>query len=51
MKKRHLIPNYQLQDLLNHGLSINTIAKLYQCDWSTIKSRIHENPELLEAEK
>ncbi|MGM0139193.1 hypothetical protein IGI65_001645 [Enterococcus sp. DIV0755b] len=46
-KKRHNIPNYQLSDLLRFGFSINRIADLYGCDWSTIKSRIHENPELL----
>lgn len=51
IKKRHNIPNYQLKDLLNFGFSINYIAKLYKCDWSTIKSRIYENPELLEEVK
>lgn len=47
IKKRHNIPTYQLKDLLSFGFSINYIAKLYKCDWSTVRSRIYENPELL----
>ncbi|WP_413485557.1 hypothetical protein [Brochothrix thermosphacta] len=50
MKKKHNIPTYQLKDLLNFGFSINYIASLYKCNWSTIKSNIHENKELLEGE-
>lgn len=48
IKKRHNIPTYQLKDMLRFGFSINYIAKLYQCDWSTVRSRIYENSELLE---
>lgn len=50
-KKQHNIPIYQLEDLLKQEFSINYIASLYQCDWSTVKSRIYENPELLEGAK
>lgn len=47
-KKRHDILFYQLKDLLDFGFSINRISKFYECDWSTIKTRIYENPNLLE---
>lgn len=47
-KKTHNIPVYELKDLLDYGYSINSISKLYGCDWSTIKARLYENPELLE---
>lgn len=46
-KKRRNVPKDELRDLLAKGFSINHIAKLYQVDWTTIKARIHENPELL----
>ena len=47
-KKTVNIPFNELEILLNKGFSINSIASLYKCDWSTVKSRIYENPELLE---
>lgn len=47
-KKRRHIPQIQMYALLASGMSINGIAKYYGVDWSTIKSRIHDNPELLE---
>ena len=46
-KKTVNIPFNELEILLNKGFSINSIASLYKCDWSTVKSRIYENPELL----
>jgi hypothetical protein len=46
-KKRVQIPLTQLRALLTTGMSINKIAGLFRVDWSTIKSRIHDNPELL----
>ena len=48
MKKRINIPMDELGIFLNEGKSINWIASHYKCDWSTIKNRIYENPELLE---
>lgn len=48
IKKRHNIPVQELNDLLKHGFSILAISGLYGVDWSTIKGRINENPELLE---
>ena len=48
MEKRHNIPAQELKDLRKHGFSILAISELYGVDWSTIKSRIYENPELLE---
>jgi len=50
MKKRVDIPTKDLSLFLDMGYSINKIASLYECSWSTIRSRIdeiHENPELL----
>lgn len=48
MKKRHNIPVQELNDLLKYGFSILAISELYGVDWTTIKSRINENTELLE---
>ncbi len=48
IKKRVDIPYIKLKALLNQGKSINYCAKFFECDWSTVKSRVHENPELLE---
>ncbi|WP_137744898.1 hypothetical protein [Robertmurraya siralis] len=48
MKKRVDIPLIELKSLIDRGHSINAIAKKYKCDWSTVRNRIHENPELLE---
>ena len=48
LKKRVNVDLQALKDFLSRGYSINKIAKIFGCDWSTIKSRIHENPELLE---
>lgn len=36
-----------LKELLSKGYSINKISKIYGCDWSTVKNRIHENKDLL----
>lgn len=41
------VPMPDLKDLITKGFSINSIAKHYGCDWSTVKNRIYENPELL----
>ena len=48
MKKRISIPLEELKTFLVEGKSINWIASHYGCDWSTIRNRIYENPELLE---
>jgi len=47
-KRRFNIPLPQLKQMLADGKSINSIAKHFNCDWTTIKSRITENPELAE---
>lgn len=46
LKKRVQMPDLEI--LIERGWSINKIAKYYNCNWSTVKNRIHENPELLE---
>lgn len=51
MKKRVLIPLEELKAFLNEGKSINWIASYYGCGWSTVRTRIYENPELLEVIK
>ncbi|MGQ7467909.1 HNH endonuclease [Streptococcus suis] len=48
MKKRVNIPLPELKEFLREGKSVNWIAQHYSCDWSTVKNRIYENPELLE---
>lgn len=46
-KKRINIPMEDFKKLLNDGKSINYISKYFNCDWSTIKNRMLENPDLL----
>lgn len=48
MKKKINIPKEELSKFIKEGKSINWIATHYKCDWSTIKNRIYENPDLLE---
>ena len=48
VQNKYNIPPDELKCFLDDGMSINSIAKHYGCDWSVIKQRIHENPELLE---
>jgi len=48
MAKRVHIPLNELSEKLKNGQSINSIAKEYHCNWTTVKARIVENPELLE---
>lgn len=47
MKRKYNIPVRELNHYLSLGYSINKIATIYGCDWSVIKHRIHENPDLL----
>ena len=47
MKRKYNIPIEKIKEKINLGFSINAIAKIYGCDWSVIKNRIYENPELL----
>lgn len=47
-KKRVNISLNELKEFLGMGWSINKIAQYYGCDWTTVKNRIYENPELLE---
>ena len=51
-KKKVAVTMDDIAPLLESGLSINKIAQKYNCDWSTIQSRIKEsnNPELLKDE-
>lgn len=48
MKKRVNIPLSELKEFLREDKSVNWIAQHYNCDWSTVKNRIYENPELME---
>lgn len=48
IKKRLNIPFEKIKYFLEQGKSINFIAKHFNCDWTTIKSRIHQNSEKLE---
>src|SRR5699024_765656 len=48
VRRKYNIPNDELRSHLKNGKSINWIAKHFGVDWSTIKSRVNENPELLE---
>lgn len=48
MKKSVRVPLVELKALLDQGHSINSIAKRFNCDWSTVKNRIEENLEILE---
>ncbi|QBX21816.1 hypothetical protein Javan597_0028 [Streptococcus phage Javan597] len=49
MKKRVNIPLPELKKFLREGKSVNWIAQHFHCDWSTVKNRIYENPELVGA--
>ena len=51
IKKRVNIDIEDLKEKIKNGWSINKIAKFYNCDWSTVKNRIFENPELLEQKR
>jgi len=47
--KKHVnIPLDIMANLKSQGMTINGISKFFGVNWSTIKSRFHENPELLE---
>ncbi|MGX0516618.1 YopX family protein [Staphylococcus hominis] len=50
MKRKYDIDSNELKQHLENGLSISKIARIYNCDWTVIKQRINENPELLEGE-
>lgn len=42
-----------IKKMLDEGYSLNKIAKVLQCDWSTVKARVNDlnnNPELLQEE-
>lgn len=46
-KKRVTICLEELSRLIDNGWSISKMARHFNCDWTTIKSRIHDNPELV----
>ncbi|MFT4528657.1 HNH endonuclease [Staphylococcus haemolyticus] len=50
MKRKYNIDSKELKQHLENGLSISKIARIYNCDWTVIKQRINENPELLEGD-
>lgn len=40
-----------IKEMLDKGYSLNKIAKILECDWSTVKARVNDlnnNPELLQ---
>src|SRR5574341_301951 len=45
--KRRNIPMNELAQMVSNGDSLNRIAKHFGVDWTTIRSRIRENPELI----
>ena len=51
LKRKYNIPISEISKMINEGLSIRKIAIHYGCDWSVIKLRINENPELLTTNK
>lgn len=51
IKRRINISLVELKSKLIEGWSINKIAKHYGCDWTTVKARIDENPEMLKVKK
>jgi hypothetical protein len=36
-----------LKKYLSEGMSINKCARYFKCDWTTIRKRIHDNPEII----
>ncbi|GIP55934.1 HNH endonuclease [Paenibacillus vini] len=48
-RKRRVIPNEELLAMVGKGMSINSIAKHFGVDWSTIKSRLNDNLDIQEA--
>jgi hypothetical protein len=44
--KRVKIDLFDLKNRLNRGETIHYISKQYGCDWSTVRNRIYENPDL-----
>lgn len=51
LKKHVNIPLDIMANLKSQGMTINGISNFFGVDWSTIKSRFLENPELLEVEQ
>lgn len=51
IKKRCVLPIADIESAYNKGKSINCLAKKYHVDWTTIRSRLNENPELLEGKQ
>ena len=49
--RKYKISVEELKSFLKRGDSINKIAKHYGCDWTVIKQRIFENPELIKEVK
>lgn len=48
IKRKYNIKKRELKEYLSKGLSIRKISQIYGCDWSVVKQRVKENPELLE---
>lgn len=49
--KRNDVTTQKVAELVQKGYSVNRISIELKCDWSTIKARIYDNPELLEVEE
>lgn len=49
-KKQYIIKTEDLLKIKEGKVSINKIAKKYNCDWSTINARLYDNPSLLKGE-
>ncbi|WKF84476.1 HNH endonuclease [Lacticaseibacillus pantheris] len=48
-KKRRNLPVTRIVEAYKNGSSVNSLAIRYHVDWTTIRARLDENPELLEA--
>ena len=51
IKKRRILPIADIAADYSKGKSINSLAKKYHVDWTTIRSRLDENPDLLEGKQ
>lgn len=50
IKKHRDLPIADIVAAFNRGQSVNSLSKEYHVDWTTIRSRLDENPDLLEAQ-
>ncbi|WP_270235278.1 hypothetical protein [Lacticaseibacillus suilingensis] len=50
-KKRRILPTVKIVEAYVAGQSVNSLAMEYHVDWTTIRARLDENPELMEVAK